>query len=252
MIYRYLRFYTSVVLLCCLYIISGQVALARAGLQAVATVIDGDTVHLVDGTKIRLAEINAPELGYDTKPDEPGAVAAKNLLASIVKSSNNMVRVEAAPDARDRYGRLIAYLYTQSGVRIQDQLLSSGLVLGYAYPPNVKYVSQLRTFEQRARTSKLGLWSNPARIADSIALGSSGFARVTGVITSIKRTQKSVWLGFGSKMSLRIASTDLDYFRNFAFENLRRRSIEVRGYLNTYHGQVQIRIRHPADIIILN
>ena len=86
----------------------------------VARVIDGDTVRLDDDTSVRLIGINCPELGYAGRSAEPLAERARDTLSRLIGSGS--VRVVPGTEPRDRYGRLLAYLFVAK-VDLQRELL---------------------------------------------------------------------------------------------------------------------------------
>ena len=84
-------------------------------------VIDGDTLVLDTGEKIRLAGINSPELARENRPAEPLAKQAKSTLEGLLVDGR--AQVEVAQEAKDRYGRTLAYLFTLDGQSVQRRLL---------------------------------------------------------------------------------------------------------------------------------
>jgi endonuclease YncB( thermonuclease family) len=98
----------------------------------VSRVIDGDTVRMGNGERIRLLDIDAPELhpgrvGHDGPFPEPGAVEAYKALREMCEG--RVVRVER--HGRDRYGRTLAKLYLPDGTDVSEALLRRGLVEPY-------------------------------------------------------------------------------------------------------------------------
>lgn len=122
----------------------------------VKRVNDGDTVTAsVDGRfeKIRLIGIDAPEIGQ-----EPWGQMAKDRLKAMMASSSWKVRMEYDVVKRDKYGRLLAYLWTQDGKMANAGMLSGGCAVLFTFPPNVKHVKELRAAEKKARSQKLVIW----------------------------------------------------------------------------------------------
>uniref|UniRef100_A0A4Y8PUP2 TNase-like domain-containing protein n=2 Tax=Paenibacillus athensensis TaxID=1967502 RepID=A0A4Y8PUP2_9BACL len=123
-------------------------------------VIDGDTVQIrLDGRKesVRLIGIDTPET---KKPDTPvrfyGPEASE---FTTQKLQGATVGLEWDIERRDRYGRLLAYVW------LGDELFNRTLVQrGYAriatFPPNVKYVDALKKDQEKARSQGLGLWQS--------------------------------------------------------------------------------------------
>jgi micrococcal nuclease len=71
------------------------------------------------------------------------------------------VQIEVAPQARDRYGRLLGSIW-RDGQLVQEQLVREGLCLPYTMPPNVEYVDRIRMATEQARRDGLGIYE-PAR-----------------------------------------------------------------------------------------
>lgn len=122
----------------------------------VTKVHDGDTLSVLIGNreeKIRLIGIDAPELGQ-----EPWGRKAKRKLQDIIRKTDKTVRIELDVDERDKYGRLLAYLWTKDGRLVNEEMVRSGYALLYTIPPNVKYVDRLRKAQERASKKKVGIW----------------------------------------------------------------------------------------------
>ncbi len=117
-------------------------------------VYDGDTVTVKLGRKrerVRLIGIDCPEL-----KQAPWGRRARDFLRSRVLGRT--VRLELDVDPRDRYGRLLAYLWL-NGELLNETLVREGLCLIYTVPPNVKYVERLRAAQRWAREHKKGFWA---------------------------------------------------------------------------------------------
>jgi endonuclease YncB( thermonuclease family) len=219
----------------------------EGSLQEVAKIVDGDTIHLVNGTKVRFASINATEIGYSHKPNEVQALNAKQLLTNIISISNNKVRLQPAAQVQDHYGRTIAHVYTITGKNIQEQILRAGLAYTHVYPPNLENIDCYQTAETTARTQRLGLWKIPAINTSILSKNDKGFIHVQGIVQNVKYTYKSIWIEL-KNLSLRIAQQDKFLFKNFNFDTLKGATLQVRGYLYKYKDKLQIRVRHPTQI----
>ena len=97
---------------------------------SVRETIDGDTILLDDGRKVRYLGINAPEVG------QPFAREATNFNRRLV--SGLSVHLELDQVTADRYGRLLAYVYHQ-GKMVNEQLLAEGWAHIFSIPPNTRY-----------------------------------------------------------------------------------------------------------------
>ena len=134
--------------------------LAAGFVGTVREVIDGDTIVLRDGRKVRYLGINAPEHG------QPYAREATNFNRRLV--SGLPVRLEFDQVREDRHGRLLAYVYaTKCEVRgtkcgeetlVNEQLLAEGLAHVFFMPPNTRYAERFLHVQEKAHTAKRGMW----------------------------------------------------------------------------------------------
>lgn len=130
--------------------------------EAVVTrVIDGDTVDLQDGRRVRLIGIDTPEMGYSPRAqtegvNDPFAEEAKAFLRE--QAEGRRVRLEFGPEAEDQYGRTLAYLFLEDGTHLNAELLRRGLARayrGFEHPRRPEFLE----LEQQARKAGIGLWS---------------------------------------------------------------------------------------------
>ncbi|MFA5679111.1 MAG: thermonuclease family protein [Pseudomonas sp.] len=188
-------------------------------------VIDGDTLDLVDGRRVRLVGINAPEIGRNGRPSEPYAQAARKALASLVKGGE--LRLLVGEEPRDRYGRTLGHLFDGSGANLEANLLREGLGFAVALPPNLRLLDCHLQQEQQARQQRLGVWkANPARRASQVDSG--GFHLLRGRIETISRTGRHIWIDLDGSVALRlprglIAADELSAWKG--------RKIEARGWV---------------------
>jgi micrococcal nuclease len=130
-----------------------------SSLAEVVRVVDGDTIHVrVDGhlEKVRYIGVNTPEVHHPSKGEEPGGREAHAVNRRLVEGKR--VRLELDVQSRDRYGRLLAYVW------IGDTMINAELVrLGYAQvmtvPPNVRHQALFLKLQRDARQSNRGLWT---------------------------------------------------------------------------------------------
>lgn len=128
----------------------------------VSRVIDGDTVEVKfkNGKKetVRLLLIDTPETKHPTLPVQPFGKEA-SAFAKKFFPVGAKVEVDIDVSERDKYGRLLAYLW-KDGVMYQDAVLDAGLArVAYVYAPNTSYVDALRKTMDRAKQAKKGIWS---------------------------------------------------------------------------------------------
>lgn len=130
----------------------------------VKRVVDGDTIELEDGKKVRLIGINTPE---STTKHEPYGKEASNYTKSELEGKT--VYLEKDVSETDRYGRLLRYVWInipkdKSETEIRTNMFNALLALnGFAqqstYPPDVKYQNYFGKYAAEARKNNKGLWA---------------------------------------------------------------------------------------------
>ena len=132
----------------------------------VLRVIDGDTVELADGRKLRYIGIDTPELFDPRKPIECFGQEAREENKRLVEGKK--VRLEKDISQTDKYGRLLRYVWAgpptdeAGNVMVNDWLVRQGFAHASTYPPDVKYSEQFVAAEREARENNRGLWAGCA------------------------------------------------------------------------------------------
>jgi|GEM_PF-886549 len=156
----------------------------------VSRVVDGDTLELSDGSKVRLIGVNTPE---STNRTETYGKEASNYTKS--KLEGKQIYLQKDVSETDRYGRLLRIVWLDIPTNdideneIRTKMFNADLVInGYAepstYPPDVKYSDYFVKFAREARTNGTGLWAygengttkgdlDPASTASGSSSGSS-------------------------------------------------------------------------------
>ncbi|MFQ5612409.1 MAG: thermonuclease family protein [Anaerolineae bacterium] len=119
------------------------------GLIQVATVVDGDTIELADGRRLRYIGMNTPER------DQPFYREATQANLDLVEG--RQVRLEFDVAQTDRFGRLLAYVWLGETM-VNLELVRQGYATVFTVPPNVKYEANLRAAQREAREAERGLW----------------------------------------------------------------------------------------------
>jgi micrococcal nuclease len=134
----------------------------------VERVIDGDTlkINLNGRTEtVRLLLIDTPETVHPNKPVEPFGKEASNFTKQTLPKGSS-IQVELGIGERDKYGRLLAYVY-KNGKMINEQLLEKGLArVAYVYPPNTKHIDEFRDIQSKAQKQAIGIWSIENYVTD--------------------------------------------------------------------------------------
>ncbi len=116
----------------------------------VAQVVDGDTIELADGRRVRYIGMNTPER------DQPYYQEATQANRQLV--ANKTIQLEFDTDTFDRYGRTLAYVWV-GGVMANLEIVRNGFANTFTVPPNVRYDADFRAAEQQARAAGRGLWA---------------------------------------------------------------------------------------------
>jgi len=145
-----------------LVVVLGLVCVAAAApgpLEGVVVkIVDGDTIHVRTAErieKIRYIGINAPEVHHPTRGEEPGGREASEANRRLVAGRH--VRLELDVQSRDRYGRLLAYVWVGETM-INAELVRQGYAQVMTVPPNIRYQRLLVDLQRDARQAGRGLW----------------------------------------------------------------------------------------------
>jgi len=137
----------------------------------VERVVDGDTLKLSDGQRVRLIGVDTPELHYSDKlvrDAKKTGTDIKTIQAMGAKASdftkglcaNKKVKIEFDVKKQDRYGRLLGYVYLEDGTFVNAKIIEEGYGQIMTVPPNVKYSDLFLKLENKARQDKKGLWKS--------------------------------------------------------------------------------------------
>lgn len=119
-------------------------------------VIDGDTLELTGGRRVRLLGLDAPEMERDGQPADFLAHKAKAALAGL--TLNRQVHLEYDRLHYDHYGRLLAYVFLPDRTLVNADLVRRGLARVYAIAPNRRYQKDLLAAQQEAIAAHRGIW----------------------------------------------------------------------------------------------
>jgi len=146
---------------------SGPYPLPRGERETTGTVVrtvDGDTIYvrLAGGVeKVRYIGIDTPEVHHPTRGEEPGGRAAAEVNRRLL--GHESVRLETDVQLRDRYGRLLAYVWARrpdgGEVMVNAELVRLGYAAVMTVPPNVRHAELFRKLAAEAREQRRGLWA---------------------------------------------------------------------------------------------
>lgn len=217
----------------------------------VESVLDGDTVVLEDGRRVRLVGINTPEIAHPPKAEEPLARWATELLQA--KLDSKPLWLQTGRQATDHYGRTLGHLFTSGGQNIIAELLYSGAGFQVAIPPNLDYADCYAAAQRKARSEGKGVWGHEYYrpiAADSPQL-KGGYARVVGRVEKVTLAKNVIWVDLQGQVSLKLNRKHAEFLAGDTFDQVvaasRKRSgitdlvLEARGWVvdrNTWGGRM--------------
>lgn len=150
----------------CLFMLSISMLLSAFGnapspeaqkqdLFLVTKVIDGDTIKLANGEKVRYIGIDTPETKHPKKAVQYFGKEAYVANRKLVEGKK--VRFEFDVQKRDKYGRILAYVYVDN-IFVNAWMVENGYAYAVTYPPNVKYQELFLKWQREAREKGKGLW----------------------------------------------------------------------------------------------
>jgi micrococcal nuclease len=129
--------------------------LSDGGRAQVVAVLDGDTIVISGGKKVRYAGLNTPESRHPDKLPEYCGQEAFEANRRLV--AGKTVRLEYGEQRRDKYGRLLAYVYVDS-LFVNAELIRQGYAQVSTYKDNQRYHAEFEQLQQHAIATRRGMW----------------------------------------------------------------------------------------------
>lgn len=228
----------------------------ESGLQPITLerVVDGDTIRLASGEKLRLIGINTPELAGN----EPLSQAARRYLVDLLAAQNLLLL--AGEQKRDRHQRLLGHLFLADGQNVEALMLRQGLAYPVAIPPNLALVECHHSASVVAQKAARGVWQWQAKPSHSLDGGDAGFTRVRGRIENFTEAGGSWWLQMQGPLVLRIAGEHQRYFERKLLEQWPGKHVEVTGWMidrshtraGRQYAPLMLGVSHPLHIKLLH
>ena len=129
---------------------------------------DGDTLTLTNGGKVRLLQVDAPELQTDCY----GRAALEALITLVPKGTRVSLAADPRLDDRDRYGRLLRYVFVR-GANVNVELVRAGAASPYFFrKERGAYAEELLDAVDEARKARRGYWGSCPGAELNTGLGS--------------------------------------------------------------------------------
>lgn len=245
----------------------------------VAHAIDGDTLALEDGRRVRVDGINALEIPHkaadavrclpstrrsgakdDFGCDLTLARAAQKLLQTMTGGKPVTLRLNPAR-REDRYGRLLAEVWTKDAhgeeSSVAAALLHAGLAHVYPLSGQEIGTAHLLPLEEEARAAKRGIWQLPElqpTDADRAATQYGHYALITGTVVQAAKVKTKIYLNFGADyhtdFTAVIDKRDWKNFSRVDLLSLTGKRVLVRGYLYEDYGPA-MRLSNDGQISLL-
>lgn len=241
--------------------------LIKGEVDTLREVVDGDTLFLASGLKVRISGIQAPKLslGREHVTDWPLGHDAKQALLGLTQ--NKRLGLYYSGERRDRYGRALAQVFTLNSennvdLYIQEEMLRLGLARVYTWPDTYQDAKRLLKAENDARRLNKGIWGldyydirspNPDMLAQDV----DSFQLVEGIVTSTAEIRGRIYLNFGADYKTDFTVVvDSDARKRFEAMDydlleLEGAKIRVRGWIELKNGP-SIWLTHPEPLELLD
>ncbi len=241
--------------------------LSAGEIGVVASVLDGDTLYLEDGLKVRLSAMQAPKLPLGRKGFKAWPMGAESKAALTALTQKRRVQLFYGGNKRDRYGRALAQVYTltATGKRdlwVQEEMVRLGLARVYTWPDTWQDAGALYTAEAAARAGGRGIWGDPYYAVrttepNMLAQDVDSFQLVEGIITSVATVRGTVYMNFGADYKTDFTITVAKKSRRkleragLDFAALEGANVRIRGWIELQNGPM-IWLDDPNRLEILD
>jgi micrococcal nuclease len=131
--------------------------------------VDGDTLKLDNGERVRLIGVDTPETHENPKLRRDAARTGEDVqtILNMGRQAHDFtrkivegqeVRLEFDVQPRDKYGRLLAYVYLSDGTFLNEEIIKNGYAYPMTIPPNVHHAEGFKTLFEQAQAQHMGLW----------------------------------------------------------------------------------------------
>ena len=215
----------------------------QSELVLVREVVDGDSLVLEDGTKVRIIGINSTEIWGDPHP-APYSHRARRHAHRLIRSSGRRVRLYPGAEKHDRYGRTLAHVVLEDGSDLSEVLLLAGMAAAIYVPPNTDRANCYHRAERLARRHHRGLWSVKNAFHRR-------FQVVEGKVGHFQRGHGSMVVHVGARQLPVVILTNnwQPDSEVFTLSKLHGRKVRASGWLNRRGHMI---VRHPLAFEFLD
>lgn len=161
----------------------------------VTKVIDGDTIMVdIGGTveTVRLIGVDTPETVDPRKPVQCFGKEASIMMKQLVEGKNVILETDSTQDNKDKYNRLLRYVYLEDGILVNKKIIEDGFGFEYTYRIPYKFQSEFKGAQKMAEVDKSGLWADGAcpkvvpALESANIIKSMSTAKLTKTIVPVK------------------------------------------------------------------
>lgn len=131
---------------------------APDGSVRISRVIDGDTIELEGGARVRFIGVDTPEVVDSRTEVQCFGPEASAYTKELLKDGNVVLKKDITDT--DKYGRLLRYVYLPDGTFVNLKLVEDGYAYASTYPPDVAHAKEFVAAQASARAASRGLWGS--------------------------------------------------------------------------------------------
>ena len=230
----------------------------------VTKVIDGDTVEVRGGRRLRYEGIDCPETGSADFPADPLARSAKRINRKL--ADGKKIEVVFGSQRFDSYGRLLGFVFAD-GVNINLKIVEAGLAtLFETEGQNPELMEELRSAERAARKARKGIWKgdgnfSPPRGNKRFIVPENRVADMTGgrvvvraqIVETVRKRNGMVILKTGGGVNIPVFGRSVPNFTHFGINPgkfYNGKTVLITGRVSMYKGEPSIVVRHPLALYV--
>lgn len=223
---------------------------------------DGDTIHLTDGTKVRLLGINCPEIFHDQNLSQKCGNEAFDFLKTLIHNKEVIVKFKENKKF-DQYQRVLGDVYVGE-IWVNYEMIVNGYAFVYSTSEN-ELPGNLFQAEVEAQSKKVGIWQgeNPSELFEKfrpkfesgeLAEYADKNVLVNGIVESFYKNKSAVVLQIklesGNLVKASLSKKNYLHFTDLKSEKFKNKKISLIGKVSTFKGSPEITIRYPTQFII--
>lgn len=135
----------------------------KPNLARLIRIVDGDTIVVEINNQeatVRLIGIDSPEVYDPRKSVQCFGKEATEKIKELINGNYIILTSDSTQDDKDKYSRLLRYVYLEDGTFINQKMIEEGFAFEYTHIVPYKYQAEFREAQKQAKNEKLGLWAD--------------------------------------------------------------------------------------------